>query len=75
MRKINYDEFIGQISNESLHLYTRRAAQEGGSLPLRKSCAPEEDAALLLPDRKRRQEALSGGIMERVGPRRYRLRG
>lgn len=75
MRKIDYDEFIGQLRKKSLRLYTRWSAQKGRSLSSRKPRDPEEDAALFLLDVRRWQEALASGRIEKVGPRRYRLRG
>ncbi|MHB1043107.1 MAG: hypothetical protein ACYC0Q_09750 [Eubacteriales bacterium] len=75
MRRINYDEFIGQLRIKSLRLYTRWAAPKDRPLLYRKSRDPEEDAALFLLDRKRWQDALASGRIEKLGPRRYRWRG
>ncbi|WP_078060273.1 hypothetical protein [Desulfotomaculum copahuensis] len=71
MRIINYDNYIEHLRKKSLHVYTRWAAQTK-AVRSRKPRDPEEDIALFLLDRKRWQQALASGRLEKVGPRRYR---
>ncbi len=75
MRNINYDTYIEQLRKRALHIYTRWTTQTGKAMPSRKPRDPEEDITLFLLDRKRWQQALASGRLERVGPRRYRWHG
>lgn len=75
MRKVKYDEYIKQLQKRALSLYTRWAAQTEKAPPARKVRAAEEDLILFLLDRKRWEQALASGRIEKVGPRRYRWHG
>ncbi|HHW42418.1 hypothetical protein GFC01_10530 [Desulfofundulus thermobenzoicus] len=75
MRKISYDEYIQELRRRSLQLYTRWAAKKGRTLPSSRPRDPGKDITLFLLDRKRWEQALASGRIEKLGPRRYRWNG
>jgi len=75
LRKIEYGNYIAQLRKKSLRLCTSWARQAGPACSSRKPRDPEEDIALFILDRKRWQQVLASGRLEKTGPRRYRWHG
>ena len=73
-RKLNYDEYIEKMRKQSLHLHVASDAHRGKPLRLGKVRDPEENVVLFLLDYNRWQKALASGEIEKLGPRRYRMK-
>jgi len=74
MVRVNYDEYISRLKKKSSHFYTACVAHLGKSPRSGKCRAVEEDIVLFLLDYKRWQKSLANGSIEKVGPRRYRMK-
>ena len=74
MRKLNYDEYIEKMRKRSLRLYVANDARRDKLLRSGKARDPEENVVLFLLDYNRWQKALASGEIEKLGPRRYRMR-
>ena len=74
MRKLNYDEYIEKMRKRSLRLYVANDARRDKLLRSGKARDPEENVVLFLLDHNRWQKALASGEIEKLGPRRYRMR-
>jgi hypothetical protein len=75
LRKVNYDRHIENLRVKSLHLYTQWATSVNRLTHTNKPRDPEEDIILFFLDYQRWQKALSTGLIEKIGPRRYRWNG
>lgn len=75
MRKVNYDGYMEKLRVKSLQLYTQWAASGNSSARSSKPREQEEDVMLFLLDYLRWQKALDSGMIEKIGPRRYRWNG
>ncbi len=74
MVRVNYDEYIERLKKKSSQLYTAWAASARRAVSSGRRRDSEEDIVLFLLDYKRWQKSLADGTIEKVGPRRYRLR-
>ncbi len=74
MRKINYDEYVEKMRKKSIHLRMASDARVGKPLRSGKARDPEENVVLFLLDYNRWQKALASGEIEKLGPRRYRMK-
>jgi len=74
MLRVNYDDYVNGLKKKALRLYTAWAASAGEFKSFGKPKSPEEDAVLFLLDWVRWQGSLAGGSIEKVGPRRYRMK-
>jgi len=74
LRKLNYDEYIEKMRKRSLRLYVANDARRDKLLRSGKARDPEENVVLFLLDYNRWQKALASGEIEKLGPRRYRMR-
>jgi hypothetical protein len=64
---------IKELRPKALHSYLNRAAK-GRRIRTRPRDQEEADSLRLL-DRKRWEKALASGLLEKIGPRRYRWNG
>ena len=74
MGRVDYDEYINRLKKRSSRFHISWEAQFGKSPRSNRPRDAEEDIVLFLLDRKRWQKALADGSVEKVGPRRYRMR-
>ena len=74
MRKINYDEHVEKIKEKSMRLRTTGKSCLDMSLRSTKMRDPQEEIALFLLDYYRWRKALASGEIEKLGPRRYRMK-
>ena len=74
MRKLNYDEYIEKMRKRSLRLRMASDACRDKPLHSGKARDPEENVVLFLLDYNRWQKALASGEIEKLGPRRYRMK-
>jgi hypothetical protein len=74
MDRVNYDEYINRLKKKSSRFHIAWEAQFGRGARSGRPRDAEEDIVLFLLDRKRWQKALADGSVEKIGPRRYRMR-
>ncbi len=72
--RVNYDEYINRLKKKSSRFHITWEAQFGRGAHSSGPRDAEEDLVLFLLDRKRWQKALADGNVEKISPRRYRMR-
>lgn len=75
MKKVNFNEYISDLKEKSLKIYSLMESENKGysSKRTKRLRDPEEEYVLFLLDYMRWQRALKSGAVAKTGPRRYKL--
>lgn len=67
------EEYEKRVRPRAVEVHLAAAATSAGRLPLRRPRDPQEEEVLTELDILRWKKALESGLLEKLGPRRYRL--